>query len=255
MTAKWIPCINCKKYNFILFLSTTAYDVVYDLVKCECGLVFRNPQPTKEEITHYYQHDYFNQHIGSSTPTKSYIINNERLDEIRLNFIEKTLHNIKHQKLLDIGCGCGTFLNLLNRENIIIGDGIEPNILFGQYARQHYNVNVDISGFENLSTDKKYDIICLWHVINMVLDPVSLLNRIKQILKPSGTLFIELPNYLTSPRLPWKKRRFPEDPAQFFYFKKSTIKRLLLKTGFILTSASYIENGSWLIISAKHAES
>lgn len=85
----------------------------YRIVKCKvCGFVFRNPQPTEEEINNFYTKEYY---LG----TADYKYQDERNDrELIERYSQKieTLHKIKkYGRLLDIGCAFGMFLKIASK--------------------------------------------------------------------------------------------------------------------------------------------
>lgn len=268
MVRELVACELCSTFDYSPFLSTSGYNTPYDLVQCnKCGLVFMSPRPKMDLIKTYYQEEYFEQQLGSKEPTEPYLKNNTRLDQQRLEFVINNFDSsmggyysrgakvLARKSILDVGCGCGTFLNLLhiNYPNIKY-NGIEPNNSFSNYAKLKYGLRIQTNNFEDFNTTDSFDIICFWQVINMVPNPLHLLTYIRQFLKEDGIIFIEVPNYLQAPLLPWKKRVYPSDPGQFFYFNKDTISNLLIKAGFTLSKFKYIEKRSWMRLSAKNGK-
>lgn len=253
MAQELVACEICSTHNYSQFLSTSGYDTPYKLVRCnECGLVFMNPRPVYHLVREYYKEEYFQQQLGSNRPPTTYLVNNLRLDHQRLKFILEHTDTLNNKGILDVGCGCGTFLKLIVEQHPLARyNGVEPNKYFSLYAKEEYGLNIQTNGLEDFNTNESFNFITFWQVINMVPNPSKLLVHMKNFLKPGGTIFIEIPNYLQAPKLPWKKRVYPQDPGQFYYFNKDNLTRLLNKNGFAIKKFKYIENRSWMIISAE----
>ena len=99
-----------------------------------------------------------------------------------------------HQKLkiLDIGCGRGEFLQSL--PNNFIKFGAEMNSQ-GIEICQNLGINVYVGDINKIDFKQaKFDIITLWHVLEHLPDPKKTLKIIYSLLKPSGRLFIAVPN-------------------------------------------------------------
>lgn len=97
-------------------------------------------------------------------------------------------------RLLDIGCGNGSFLSAWSR--LIPGWG-----LCGTEVGEKYKVQIEsIPGVERLFTGDiaevpgTFDVISLIHVLEHIPYPVVFLQRLRNKLKPDGLLFIEVPD-------------------------------------------------------------
>ena len=97
-------------------------------------------------------------------------------------------------KLLDVGCGTGAFLNVMKKEGWEVL-GLEPDDEARELARKLYRLTV----FEASQLDQlpaaNFDAITLWHVLEHVHDLHAYVEQLKSLLKPSGKLFIAVPNY------------------------------------------------------------
>lgn len=62
-------------------------------------------------------------------------------------------------------------------------------------------INIKCALFEDFSTQKKFDIILMAHVLEHVKNPVNLLKRYKRFLNKDGTIIITVPNALSVHRL------------------------------------------------------
>tara|TARA_B000000557_G_scaffold112485_1_gene91196 strand:- start:1059 stop:1643 length:585 start_codon:yes stop_codon:yes gene_type:complete len=87
--------------------------------------------------------------------------------------------------VLDYGCGSGDFVKYL-RSKSIDAYGYEPNYNF---CEQDFLTNQE--GW----TNKKYEVIVLWHVLEHIHNPFDLIQSLKKRLNKNGKIFIAIPNF------------------------------------------------------------
>ena len=86
-----------------------------------------------------------------------------------------------------------------------------------------------IQGFiEDFQDDKKYDVIWMSHVLEHLVEPEILLNRIKKNLNENGIFFIEVPNSDHQSTLNDSIFLSPH----VYHFSKDTLSNLCKRTGF-----------------------
>lgn len=96
-------------------------------------------------------------------------------------------------KVLDLGCGDGTFLELAKTCGWD-AVGLEPDERAVENARQN-GTNVILGGIDVYDGEECiFDFITLKHVIEHVHDPVEILLACNRLLKPGGKIWIETPN-------------------------------------------------------------
>ena len=99
---------------------------------------------------------------------------------------------------LDIGCGRGEWMELLQSHNIDIY-GVDLNSAMIQEAKKHKvknAINEDIFIFFKEMKDNSYDLITGFHIIEHIPfeDLMSLFREVKRVLKPDGKIMFETPN-------------------------------------------------------------
>ncbi len=163
----------------------------YHYYECKnCKSVFIYPLPTNETIKTYY--------------SSKFEYTTGQIEEFRIrkqaNVILKKLKQLypKGKTLLDIGSGCGYFLDQAQKLGLK-PLGIEPSRkLYVQSSnRLHIDsvINSDFCSFFKKNLNKKFDFITAIHIIEHVLNPFLFIRQASQLLNRNGILYIETPNY------------------------------------------------------------
>lgn len=118
---------------------------------------------------------------------------------LREHSFDRAVENIRHLlgrnkvEVLDIGCLYGQFLNKVIGQGWE-GIGIEPSKNEAEFARNTYNAEVVETTIEDFVPDKQWDVITLWDVFEHLADPLSVIDKVKSMLKDDGILIIRVPN-------------------------------------------------------------
>jgi 2-polyprenyl-3-methyl-5-hydroxy-6-metoxy-1,4-benzoquinol methylase len=96
-------------------------------------------------------------------------------------------------RVLDVGCERGYFLQVMRRRGWDV-EGVEPYKPFAASARAVLGASVHNTGLEDVPRLPTYDLVTLWHVLEHFPDPVDALRHCRDVLKPGGVLFFEVPN-------------------------------------------------------------
>lgn len=105
--------------------------------------------------------------------------------------------------VLDIGCGTGWFLTLLDDVGVRSATGVDPSKQNVALARKHHpDVQVILSSLEEFQTNKQYDVIVAVYVMVHVADIESAMQKIEQLLYPNGEFVMIVPDfdYMKMPR-------------------------------------------------------
>ncbi|MEM5766557.1 MAG: class I SAM-dependent methyltransferase [Candidatus Aenigmatarchaeota archaeon] len=97
-------------------------------------------------------------------------------------------------KILDIGCGSGDLAFLLSK----LGNevyGIEKNVSLAKKARKR-GVKTKIGDIEKGISlyNKKFDVVCLFQVLEHILDTEKILTECYKLLSRGGIILISIPN-------------------------------------------------------------
>jgi SAM-dependent methyltransferase len=163
-----------------------------NIMRCQaCGYIFDNPRPTMEELVAFYSRPTQYDSWLSEIPAR------DRLWKRRLSKLRSTR---KPGSMLDVGTGIGQFLALA-RPCYTEVYGTEISSTAVQIAKQKYHLDLFHGTVERLlSQGKSFDNISLFHVLEHVPDPKSLLRTCHSLLSAQGILVIGVPNEVNSLR-------------------------------------------------------
>lgn len=171
----------------------TMLDVVdadCNVQQCQtCGYIFDNPRPTIEELIDFY-----------SRPTQydSWLTEVRARDRLWKRRLKKLHATKKHGSLLDVGTGIGQFLFWArNSYSEVYGTEVSSTAI--QIAKDEYQLDLFQGTIEDPAIQGKvFDNITLFHVLEHVPDPRSLLETCHRLLTPEGILVIAVPNEVAS---------------------------------------------------------
>jgi SAM-dependent methyltransferase len=234
----------------------------------ECGLIWLNPAPLPSDL-HVAYEDYFT-HSGTNAGTGSsfklrdllycaYRIVNYPLWLLTGVGIEKArrrlmfLDGIAPGRILDVGCGDGTFLNLMrNRGWTVDGIDFDPKAI--QSAKQKYGLNLrqgDLKA-ENLPSDT-FDAVTMSHVVEHLPDPIAMLVEIRRILKTGGRLVMTTPNTAGIGHQKFGPSWFGIDaPRHLQLFTRNALTEVAKRAGFEILSAGSTSANADIFIGASY---
>jgi len=172
----------------------------YKFVVAPEGYLRVDPLPSSTELSAYYSSDYYQNPHG--TYSSEYTLDEIRHRSIRNHFLFRVITDqVSHPKnftFLDIGCGEGFLLSTFakNGWNAL---GLD----FSSHGVEKFNSNMldnlvvgDIyDSIENLiEENKKFDCMNLGNVLEHVISPVLLLERIRNLMSQNSVLLITVPN-------------------------------------------------------------
>lgn len=131
-------------------------------------------------------------------------------------------------KILDIGCGPGWFLSSLGSEWNC--HGVEVSAFASKVAS---NSGTIYNGTLQEYIETGFDVIVMNHVIEHIADPVSVLKKIKKMLKHGGIFIIGTPDFdSAAARRYGDNFRLLDDPTHISLFSQESMYRCLRDIGF-----------------------
>lgn len=200
------------------------------VVVCQrCQLRYVNPRINRETLEDGYVETYY-------PPDKVERIHTDSMEWLqmqeRLSELEKRCQG--KGRLLDVGCGIGTFLHLAHEQGWE-SHGVEPSKSGTAFAQEMYALDVKCGEvFEAGFPSAYFDAITLYHVLEHIPELNPLLSELRRVLKPeAGVLVIEVPNGESlQSRLQKADWPYVHPQDHLYYFSARSLPKLLRKHGF-----------------------
>lgn len=230
-----------KAFDAVDYFSTKETFPVCDCRSC--GFRFTNNFPSDDIIGRYYDSPDYISHSDSKKGFTNFLYHffRKRMLKKKVNLVSKYVSesqnmcgNIaqQHTRLLDIGCATGYFLNTAKKKGYTVS-GIEKNIKARDYAISNFGLDVkDEQSLWNIENES-FDVITLWHVLEHMQKLNEVIDKLKSILAPNGTLVLALPNYQSYDAKIYEEFWAAYDiPRHLWHFSHDTIENLLSKYQF-----------------------
>lgn len=193
-----IKCSLCQSEDVTYIPNKIRNDTegIYKMFKCGCCEThFLYPRPAREALEKYYDGD-FREEVHS----ESYY-DYTSLDKVFQNFLPEAKTRLKRvvkeidsrDDILEIGCSVGYFLSTV-ADYVHMAYGTEWDRKAQAYIRDCIEKpNIKVSDNPE-DFNQQFDKIFMFHVLEHIEEPVSFLENLKNILKPNGIIYIEVPN-------------------------------------------------------------
>jgi SAM-dependent methyltransferase len=261
-------CINCNSKGTVLYsnLSDRLFGApgLWSLSSCtspECGLLWLDPMPLKEDIHKAYQNYYTHAVYRSSgsllqrffdTTKKGYLANHFGYTEgiglvarlmgclpwlypgrpAELDFSVMWLKAGARGRLLDIGAGSGWLVAHMNHlgwqaEGL---DFDEKSVASARSRGLIFHLG-DLT--DQKFADASFDAITMSHCIEHFHDPLAWLIEVRRVLKPGGRLALATPNNKSFCHQKFGEHWFALDPPRHLHlFNRASLTQLLQQAGF-----------------------
>jgi 2-polyprenyl-3-methyl-5-hydroxy-6-metoxy-1,4-benzoquinol methylase len=100
----------------------------------------------------------------------------------------------KSSSILDIGCANGGLLQVFKLNGYSDLSGLDPSPACAQRAKANTGCYVYQGAFLQTSIKRKFDVICLTHVLEHIIDVKGFILKLVRSLKPGGYVYIECPD-------------------------------------------------------------
>ena len=225
-------CPVCDSTGIQKFLTATDHTVSkepFEIWQCaHCSLRFTQNIPEQHDIGRYYQSDEYISH----TETNKGIINRLYLWVRQLTlrskqkFIEEKA-GMKKGRLLDVGAGTGAFVHHMQKAGWQV-TGLEPDATAIGRAQSQYGLNLRPVDSLFALPAASFDVITMWHVLEHIHDLHGYIEQLKKLLKPSGKLFIAVPNYTSRDAGQYRAYWAAYDvPRHLYHFSPAAMQALM----------------------------
>jgi len=196
------------------------------LTCAKCGLGHTHPHPA--DLSRYYGSHYYGSRHG---------ITSKFCTRRRLHFLELTAGKATKKRLLDVGCGDGSFL-LAARESgwKVMGTEMNP----GPARAYGLDVRKAIDGIDDV---ERFDCVTMWHSLEHIKDIKLTLLLIEKRLAPQGHLIIAVPNNSSFQAKLFGPRWLHLDaPRHLYHFDPGSLRFSLEDAGFLVRGSRYHES-------------
>jgi 2-polyprenyl-3-methyl-5-hydroxy-6-metoxy-1,4-benzoquinol methylase len=191
-----------------------------------CGLISLEQIPGAQEFYAHYNERYY---------TKDYAGRGERSFpdfSYRFRFLDRFIS--PPGNVLEVGAAGGEFLELLKKRGWEVS-GVEISEPAVRAAHRNYGLTLEQGVLEDVAyPSNTFDVVLLYHVLEHVRYPLETLAEIRRILKPGGSIIVELPNPTGfDARVSATLLESVLDyPNHLHLFPKNTARRILVQSGF-----------------------
>ena len=208
-----------------------------------CALVFRSPRPRNIAIEEDYKQSYDAIYLESG------------VDPYRAPVFRSVLEHLSSYKtppghLLDIGCGAGEFAVLCQNMGWTCS-GVELSQQAAAVAAQQgiTMLSGECLGETGAPSDEwgPFDAITLINVLDSMCDPIGVLRRVRQMLRPGGVVVIRIPNatfHLFIRRMLILLNAQCQQVFHLYIYSPSTLANLLRSVGLTTLSVRNSKTGS-----------
>ncbi|KKU51529.1 MAG: hypothetical protein A3A28_00325 [Candidatus Sungbacteria bacterium RIFCSPLOWO2_01_FULL_47_32] len=190
----------------------------YRMVRCkQCGLLRSNPVFSESELAGLYRESKltYEREIGNLNRTYGYYL--------------RVLENlgVRKERLLEIGCGNGFFLEEAQAKGYKEVYGVEPSSDAVGKAKPAIRPFIRQEMFrDGVFPENFFDVICLFQTLDHLFDPNAVIRAGWKMLKPGGFFLVFNHNELAVSALILKERSPIIDIEHIFLFNLKTVRAL-----------------------------
>lgn len=232
-------CPVCKSEDLHGIFSAKDHTVSgesFPIVECKyCALRFTQDVPSPHKINKYYASENYISHSDTNTGiiNKLYhFIRKKTLAGKKELIIKYT--GMNEGKILDIGCGTGAFLYVMKEAGWECS-GLEPDESARKKAAAMYGIHPSEEKALFALPKNSFDVITMWHVLEHVHELHEYAAQLRELLTPSGRLFIAVPNYKSYDAKYYGALWAAYDvPRHLYHFSPESMKLLMNKHDLII---------------------
>jgi 2-polyprenyl-3-methyl-5-hydroxy-6-metoxy-1,4-benzoquinol methylase len=213
----------------------------FAVVRCaECGLLRLDPQPSPDELRHYYPENYWFAPDRSATSRLEETYRRVVLRD-HVQFVARALRDSTARgPLLDVGCGGGLFLGLMRERGLrVVGLDFSPQAAGIAWRRQQVPALAGDLQRAPLRPGS-FAGLTMFHVMEHLYDPRAYLRVARELLAPDGRLVVQVPNAASwQARLLGSAWNGADVPRHLIDFRDRDLVQMLETAGFEVLRRKY----------------
>jgi SAM-dependent methyltransferase len=204
---------------------------VWPIVQCRrCRLVYANPRLDAAALAHYYTFD----NAFDAGFVQEWFIDNADLQQPTWRRLLRAMGRYRAPgRLLDVGCGAGTFLVEARRAGYDVS-GQEVSPFFVDYCRREHGLAIFAGEIETIGVEPaSLDFATAFDVVEHHPDPHRLLREMRRLLKPGGLAAVsthDIGNFFA--RRYGARWRHINPVGHLTYFTRQSLAEMLRRSGF-----------------------
>ena len=111
-----------------------------------------------------------------------------------VQYLDFLKQHTQGKSVLDVGTGSGLLLHLAREDGYEV-EGTDLSKHVSETLPAKTGIPVHHGTIEDIAFERGYDIVTMLHVLEHTTDPLSTINRAKQVLNPGGFIMVVVPNY------------------------------------------------------------
>lgn len=193
-----------------------------------CDARFLDPMPDEQELGAFYPDNYYSFDEAGQRPQSAW-----RRRLLPLATKEPTL---AAGRFLDVGCGAGWMLDEYRAKGWEV-TGVEYSATAGANAAQR-GLDVRVGSLHEAAfADASFDYVRLNHSFEHMADPSAVMDEIRRVLRPGGTLFIGVPDAKgLMARAGGRYWYYVGAPVHTITYNRTNLADLITRHGFALES-------------------
>ncbi len=205
----------------------------FTFVRCDdCALVYQNPRIPAARIVDWYDDEYIahrkKNDFGLFTPLYRWAM--DRHDRRKLALVRRYTALGASSRVLDLGCGAGTFLAKVRAQTGAHATGVDFKDLSNRpwmRAIEFHCGRPQAQRFEH-----PFDLITMWHFLEHDYEPQATLAQARDWLAPNGRMLIEVPR-LDSVSFRLFAERWPglQAPQHTVLYSRETLFAMVARAG------------------------
>ncbi|MBI2821322.1 MAG: class I SAM-dependent methyltransferase [Acidobacteria bacterium] len=209
----------------------------FPLSRClGCRSLVLQPMPSEGDLAAFYPPDYWYRERDDSVLSRLEWRYRRWVLSDHVRFVTRFLR--QPAKVLDVGCGAGTFLFLLKERGYQV-QGLDLSPAAALEAEARYSVPVRVGSLRDQWQSLRQwspEAVTMFHVLEHLTDPAAALRQVGCTLQPGGQLFLQVPSIDS-----WQARLFQarwyglDAPRHAVNYTAAGLRQVVARAGFEIT--------------------
>jgi SAM-dependent methyltransferase len=212
--------------------STSNESIFGGLLRCRhCGHTFAPPEATDEDLAAIYTESYF-----AGEEYHDYLADKEVAQlnfRSRLRVLKKFTNPARHQRLFEVGCAYGFFLEAA-KDSFTSVQGVDVSAAAADYARKNLGLDATCADFLRYDlAGREIDVACMWDTIEHLAHPDLYIAKLADHMKTGALIAITTGDFGSlNARVRRTKWRLMHPPSHAHYFSIESMSTILNRFGF-----------------------